>query len=130
MYKFLVVSKNIRTFVSMKSLLGGLFYLVAYFVFTFALMYFMSYIVYDVSHLYSIPYLMNFTVGNFFGFWFVYQLITSKKSDVVTKVAADEPKKSSVEQAMSKDLKTNLTYGVFLALLWGIAHVMHYVFFK
>ena len=69
----------------MKSILAGLFYLVAYFVFTFALMYFMSYIVYDVSHLYSIPYLMNFTVGNFFGFWFVYQLITSKnyKSKVI-----------------------------------------------
>lgn len=124
------MSKTFRTFVPMKSILAGLFYLVTYFVFTFALMYFMSYIVYDVSHLYSIPYLMNFTVGNFFGFWFVYQLITSKKSDVVTKVVADEPKKSSIEESMGKDLKTNLTYGVFLALLWGIAHLMHYVFFK
>lgn len=111
----------------MKSFIQGLLLIVGSFVLNYGLTYFMAYVSTDIIKLYSIPYLINLSIGNIFGFWFVYTLFTTKRFELVEKISPKEKKKE--DEFFKDDLKTQLTYTVFILLIWGLAYLTHKIFF-
>lgn len=111
----------------MKGFFLGLIAIIGSFILTYSLTYFMAYVGLDIIHLYKIPYLINLTTGNIFGFWFAYILFTTKRSELVTNL--DKKTKKDQGDYFKEDLKLQITYFVFICLVWGIAILTHKIFF-
>jgi hypothetical protein len=111
----------------MKGFFLGLIAIFGSFVLTYAMTYFMAYVTLDIIHLYSIPYLINLSIANIFGFWFAYTLFTTKRSEL----SGNLDKKTQKDQGefFKNDLKTQITYFVFICLVWGISILTHKIFF-
>lgn len=112
----------------MKSFFLGLIAIAGSFMLTYALTYFMAYVTLDIVKLYSIPYLINLSIGNIFGFWFAYTLFTTKRSDLTVKLD-EKSKKSEKSDFLKGDLKNQLTYFFYICLIWGVAFLTHKIFF-
>lgn len=111
----------------MKGFFLGLIAIVGSFVLTYALTYFMAYVTWDIIRLYSIPYLINLSIANIFGMSFAYTLFTTRRSELM--VTLDKKSKKEQNDFLKDDLKTQITYFVFICLVWGISILTHKIFF-
>jgi hypothetical protein len=114
----------------MKGFFLGLIAILGSFVLTYAMTYFMAYVTLDIIRLYSIPYLINLSIANIFGFWFAYTLFTTKRSELMGNLDNKTQKtKKDQGEYFKNDLKTQITYFVFICLVWGISILTHKIFF-
>ena len=111
----------------MKGFFLGLIGIVGSFVLTYALTYFMAYVTLDIIRLYSIPYLINLSIANIFGMWFAYTLFTTRRSELMTNL--DNKTKKDRGDYLKDDLQIQITYFIFICLVWGVSILTHKIFF-
>lgn len=111
----------------MKGFFLGLIAIAGSFVLTYTLTYFMAYVTLDIIRLYSIPYLVKLTTANIFGLWFAYVLFTTRRSELMG--VLDNKSQKDRSDFLKDDLKIQITYFVYICLIWGISIITHKIFF-